>query len=340
MKKRKGRRRTHKQLRAAGIDDAGVMSTATSVPPCLKMWFPMTETAGTTITDVVGGAVYTPTTINFGITDAVRIATNSQQALTSGTFPAIGTKDFIVLSVYYHDSDPTFSGATVRPEATLRFRNTGTTCFATFDGDGVELYDNAGAFQAGTETLCGSSGNGVTTDTACHALVRNSDSVGNWLENSTWNLNGSVDNDYVTEGELFARTMRVEGYGSPPNADTHGTANVGRNDLGISDAVINSYNTDSDGVALMSPITSQSGVGNISGGMPGVWVSTGQAIDIATPNTLQVGLGLAAHIHYYGIAIFVFDDGLPSDFKEALRWMKDQWVAGNKVIWPNWITQS
>ena len=79
------------------------------------------------------------------------------------------------MSVYHHDSDPTYAGASVRPEATLRFRNSGTTVMATFDGDGIELYDNTGAFQAGTETLCGASGNGVTTGTACHALIRNSE---------------------------------------------------------------------------------------------------------------------------------------------------------------------
>jgi len=39
---------------------------------------------------------------------------------------------------------------------------------------------------------------------------------------------------------------------------------------------------------------------------------------------------------YYGAAVFCFEDGLPDDVPEAIMWMKEQWMAGNKVIWPAW----
>lgn len=38
------------------------------------------------------------------------------------------------------------------------------------------------------------------------------------------------------------------------------------------------------------------------------------------------------------MATYVFADGLPSDIPEALSWMKEQAIAGNKVSWPGWMT--
>ena len=40
----------------------------------------------------------------------------------------------------------------------------------------------------------------------------------------------------------------------------------------------------------------------------------------------------------YGIAIFVFKNGMPDDVPQALNWMKTEWVKGNKVIYPPWVT--
>ena len=37
-----------------------------------------------------------------------------------------------------------------------------------------------------------------------------------------------------------------------------------------------------------------------------------------------------------GMALFIFPDGLPSDYAEAASWMGNQWLANNKVIWPRW----
>lgn len=41
---------------------------------------------------------------------------------------------------------------------------------------------------------------------------------------------------------------------------------------------------------------------------------------------------------YYGLALFTFDT-MPSDIDEALKWMSNQWIAGNRVMYPgivNW----
>lgn len=46
--------------------------------------------------------------------------------------------------------------------------------------------------------------------------------------------------------------------------------------------------------------------------------------------------GLSGIIDLSAIAVFVFDDGIPSDYKEAIEWMRTQWATGRKVIWPSW----
>lgn len=37
-----------------------------------------------------------------------------------------------------------------------------------------------------------------------------------------------------------------------------------------------------------------------------------------------------------GAALFVFSDGLPNDVVTSLNWMRTEWLANNKVIYPGW----
>lgn len=38
----------------------------------------------------------------------------------------------------------------------------------------------------------------------------------------------------------------------------------------------------------------------------------------------------------YGLALFVFDSGIPADVKAAIAWMTAEWQRGNKAIYPGW----
>jgi len=40
----------------------------------------------------------------------------------------------------------------------------------------------------------------------------------------------------------------------------------------------------------------------------------------------------------YGFIVCVFEDGIPDDVGAAMDWMKEQWVLGNKVFYPGWVT--
>lgn len=42
-------------------------------------------------------------------------------------------------------------------------------------------------------------------------------------------------------------------------------------------------------------------------------------------------------VSIYGLAVFEFVDGFPDDWDTGLEWMRVQWLAGNKVLYPNWV---
>lgn len=41
---------------------------------------------------------------------------------------------------------------------------------------------------------------------------------------------------------------------------------------------------------------------------------------------------------YYGLVVFVFENGAPDDVGAAMDWMKAEWTKGNKVIYPGWVS--
>jgi hypothetical protein len=44
-----------------------------------------------------------------------------------------------------------------------------------------------------------------------------------------------------------------------------------------------------------------------------------------------------SHADFYGMALFVIEGSLPSDYKEALAWMSARWAIRDKSIWPAWV---
>ena len=43
--------------------------------------------------------------------------------------------------------------------------------------------------------------------------------------------------------------------------------------------------------------------------------------------------------YIYGMAIFEFVNGIPSDYVEAIAWMAPRWAVGQKVIWHAWVNK-
>lgn len=328
-------------LRAAGISEAASLPVSAFRGSCCKMFFPMTETGGTTITDAIGGAVYTPSLIGFKTVNgstAVRLRQETPIALTSGAFPSVLNKDFILFSAYHYYATDGTGAAQVRPEAVVELRAADGSSVRWFDGDGFAFLNAGGGYNVGTETLCGASPNTVSSadDIAGIAIIRNGSGAGIWIHNDTFpGPSNSIRNDYPAFGDVFMRGARQTGftgtYVRTPEA-------VAANDYNIPAP----YYYDYDNTPIYDGYLP--GIGYVQGGYPGLWPKisyTGADFSLGAISGMSFGIfGAAAsvEISHFGLALFVFKDGLPSDYKQALRWMRDQWVAGNKVIWPDWVS--
>lgn len=329
---RRGGTRTHRMQRAAGLSDTGQMTMQNSIGPCCKMWFPMTETSGTTLTDVAGGAVVTPTSLSFVTPGTVRPILGAGFPLsagvgltpTSGALPTIGTKDFILFAVQR------LSDATARANTYFGLKNAADDYIGVFDGDGATIRSCVTSLpHAETETFAGQNGSPFNT---ANAVIRNGSSLGNWVHPDT--ADAAAQGNTVGSGEVYARVLRNEGY-IDSNPATYGR--YSRNDFGIPDSIIASWQTPLGGG---NPVLSYSDLtfGTSVAGLPGVWPYIDPTFDVGTITKITAASAVPAANDYYGLALFVFNSGLPSDFKQALRWMKAQWIAGNKVIWPGWTS--
>lgn len=327
-----GGHRTHRQLRNAGLTDNGQMTMLNSIGPCCKLWLPCTETSGTTLTDAVAGAVLTPSSISFVTPNTVRAAAATGVGpypavgltLTSGSFPTIGTKNFILFGVQKLSNDM------ARANSYLMLNDTAGNYLGVFDGDGAQLTrSGSNTIVSGTDTFAGADGAG---NSASNAIIRDGDSLGNWCMPLLVPDPGAQGNTVGT-GDVYARVCRNDGF----NGAGTPMGRYSRNDYNIPDSTIQSWQTYPD---LSGAILSYNGMtfGTSLGGLPGVWSYIDPAFSVGTINRIQIGNGMAGQNDYYGIALFVFDGALPSDFKQALRWMTAQWQAGNKVLWPGWVS--
>jgi len=68
----------------------------------------------------------------------------------------------------------------------------------------------------------------------------------------------------------------------------------------------------------------------------GVVTGTAAAAVTGTINPPVNELGFS-HADFYGMALFVFEGSLPSNYKEALAWMSARWAIRDKSIWPAWV---
>lgn len=300
------------------------------VPNCCKMWFPMTETGGSGIIDIAGGCKLVPTSMSFETSGAIRVKSHAGGVghfpaagleLESGTFPVIGTKNFILFAVQR------YSNALGRANAYVMLNDTDGGYLGIFDGDGVQISNGVGTCVSGTETFAGADG---YPNYSSNAIVRDGDSLGDWVMPATVS-DPVAQGNTVGTGDIYGRVCRNAGY-NPSTPGTYGQWS--RNDYGIPDAIIENWQVPAVTPTMLS--WGEYTFGTSVAGLPGVWPYIDPTYSVGTIDRIQIGQGLDGHNDYYGIALFVFDGALPPDFKEALRWMNDEWIAGNKVIWPAW----
>lgn len=285
-----------------------------TIPACCKFWLPLTETGGTTVTDIASGCLF-PTQQLDSATVANAIGLRIDGGATSGQAPTVGvlpdpsTKDYILFAVMQMSD----SGVRANNNVYIGDGLVGAESFGISDGDAQNTSTN------GVVAVACDCNAGANSGVEGLAQVRRGRNFGTWIHTDTPSAAG---NTYIQDGDIVCQTpiedhVRVGG----------------------------SFTTTeftSDYAPDLDPTTNYTShpdlSGNIDAAFPALWAKAADGYAVPYANRLTVGLNTGAlDPHYYfGIAMFVFDAGLPSDFKEALRWMRDQWIAGNKVIWPAW----
>lgn len=303
----------------------------------------MVEAGGGSITDIKGGVVMTAAALSSVVENAVRVevgvahpmSAGSNSATPSfGTLPAIGTKSFILFGVQRLSNMP------ARPNTYFGFKTSAYDYVGVYDGDGCSIRATTPntVVVSDTETTAGQEWVPSKSSYyyAANAIVRDGNALGDWVHPGESNVAGDGQLLSVSDGDIYARTCRNAGYDSTVPG-TYG--NWSRNDYSIPSAVVDSWQDPNNSAIRVHSWTDSLGSVAFTGdtGLRGVWSYIDPAYSVGTLAEFMVGnTGIAGENDYYGIALFVFDSGLPSDFKDALRWMKEQWIAGNKVIWPGW----
>lgn len=100
----------------SGLASFGQIPVSAANFPCLKHFFPCSETSGTTITDTIGGVTSTFTGLAVSGNGITSTAINNT---TSGTFTAFGTNPFIIFAVGKFGTGVIRIGTAVGVQATL-----------------------------------------------------------------------------------------------------------------------------------------------------------------------------------------------------------------------------
>ncbi len=331
MKNYKGSKRTHAQIASnPNVVSNAAMSQANSIGANCKMWFPCEETSGAVITDVVGGVEVTPSSLAFGeVANTVSAQTPLLGSVPSaGVIPSPGNKSFILFTAHRPQVTRFESKVTIGGTAA------GEPQYGHADGDASFIRSSANSpqtFIVGMDTWVG----GEMGIDSSIAAIRDAEgeAFSTWLQGTD---PSAYLNDFYVDGDMFI--------GNPPEQSPTGIVPQvngriwGEGDTNDRNGIVIKNDYDLELVPGIHYLATPEGKSTYLG-VPGVWGYVRNTYDINVQNRITLGVGGSLQpARYYGIALFVFQDGLPADFKEALRWMKVQWALGNKVIWPDWVT--
>ncbi|MDH5572492.1 MAG: hypothetical protein OEY89_12055 [Gammaproteobacteria bacterium] len=303
-------------LRNAGVSEPETLPVDAFKGGCCKMFLQLNETVGTSVFDAIGGLEFPTTAIEFSpfantIALDIYSGVDTGTAPVAGNVPTAGTKDFILFEAHrFRTAYP--AG---RPECLVTIGDPAGDSYGFYDGD-AHVVTESGLRKTKTDCFLGMSP--YDTSVGSIACVRDGRKIGTWVHNSF----PENANDLVADGGIFCET----------SINDH----VVVDNVNPTTEYYSGYDIDPS-----VNYTTYSGLGNVAGGFPDVWALLPEGYSMPYTNTLTVGrtnIALNLSVARYGLALFVFDGGLPADWKEALRWMRDQWISGNKVIWPDWVS--
>lgn len=314
-------RRSHYSMQANGVVDTGVQTQANSIGACCKLWFPCDEGSGDTITDVITGISLQ--LVN-GPTETDPVDWSAMANSVEGHFPggaptsgditglAPGLKDFIFL---VHNGLLSGNRGAIS-DVHLAGTDGSTSKIGISDGESWGWKDTTSSNYFSGQTVTGPGDITPAPSEYVTAIIRSNGYTYFWhdydlmVDPNHADAYGYGDCDW---GDYFL-SHSVPGF--PVMADT-GSYKI--------DGVATVYTASPPNCLLEVYESVQIPNGNIT------FASNVMRIGTA-PILLELGATR------FGIALFVFENGMPSDWQDALRWMRQQWKVGNKVLWPGWST--
>lgn len=312
---------TRRSAHQAGATVTGTPTQANSIGPCCKLFFPCDEGSGNRITDLVHGIALDLNehmTVSWGVVEnAVR---GTFGTLTEGTLynkaPTlgditdidIGTKDFII-----------FCNANLPDGAkfTAGFR-LGETSIPVA-GPAISFWDteSISCFYGGiSDSIAAQTVDGHDDVAMGYAMIRDAGGLKLWHD-----------------------------YDDMANVGSHGGP-FGQ--CSWHQEVYDTFTEDGNVIPVDDMSVDNVEVWECQDNSPVTWRDAHAVTNLKdltfTDNLIDLGNSAVAAglpdliTSWYGIAIFAFNDGLPADYPEALRWMRRQWEAGNKILWPGWAT--
>lgn len=317
MRKARASRRSHKQIGANNsVTDNGTMTQANSISsPSLRHFVSFEESLpSTTVADIKKGVTFCDNTVDTDIDISAGIDSSSIRfgsetggvGVTTQAWDAPGTDDWLFFAVIRAIEDPSTPG-------------NGYACYIEIGGKDIGIFPYMMRFEDIDGT--GTSRPVYTKDLegnwnyAFNGLpdpgIPSASFGGWWCDNCTgWNL---VDGEVYSIGGC-KRGDWLEHYF---DGQLVGRINVAEFAEG------NGFST-------------------------GKWDNWTPANDLETSHSGYSGVGcndseVVSTIghwpsEYYGLMMSIFADGTPDDIEEAMQWMKTQWLAGNKVVWPGWVS--
>jgi len=322
MLKRKSSRRTHKIVNAnPRVINTGVMTQANSIGACVKHFFPCDEGAGVTkVTDIVGGVEINPAANNghsvaTGSSNTVRMlswTTVGSDLGITGTWTQPGGKDCLIFTVAKARTD---SGETCDAGHSSWYVGNPSTSSLKVQPYYAVFNSLAGAEFTLATPFYESLKNRVIGDVYSACAVKRGHSLEHYAEG-------------VKTGEVSALDVpsSVAGFHAawdnwtPAPSHRCGHSAMGNIKICLPDGTIESD------AAACSYVPQQIDRGD--GGHEYVGSFINNCVSGSNENAQD----------YYGYLFCVFEDGAPDDIAEATQWMEEQWILGNKVIWPGWVS--
>lgn len=329
--------RTHKMARRLGdtaiatFDGHSATKRSNSVGPCVGFLIPFFEGSGSNVKDVISGAKYAPLALTW--TDPYAPTVGNIANMVPSALAVVLSGDGTTSTVTETGHGRSVGQSVLVAGATDTNYNGTVTVASVVDEDTWTYASTGSGADSGTAQAIALTT--IASTSAIVAFVIGDTAASNAglnfrFGNTSTNSLIRVCPGAAVQLRVGANNWNYTGYAAEPVTDTYGlTALVAQPESG--------------GNRLMSIYRSTTSANDSS---VAAWNSTDTTPIIPSPAltgdaTFENNVTLNINTAPTSTAMFgvlVFADGVPTDLEEGLAWMRTDAIAGNKRVYPKWVS--